>query len=454
MQGMTPKEVVAYLNKYIVGQENAKKAVAVALRNRQRRKQVPQEIRDEIAPKNILMIGPTGVGKTEIARRLARMVGAPFVKVEATKFTEVGYVGRDVDSIIRDLVEEARRIVKARRMDDVREKAKIHAEMSLLEILAPTRKKEQNNPFNVFFGVEEPVQRQEPVDFHERERIIEQLRNGELEDKLIEIEVPQKEPTMDLFSLGLEDVGVNLQDFFGGFMPTKTVKKKVTVKKAREILTDIEAEKLLDMDSVNQEALELAENEGIVFIDELDKIVGNGSSGGPDVSREGVQRDILPIIEGSTVATRYGYVKTDYILFIAAGAFHLSKPSELIPELQGRLPVRVELSSLSEDDFVRILTEPANSLLIQYKELLKTEDVKLEFTDSGIREIAASARKVNENTEDIGARRLHTILEKVLEDISFNAPDYTGRTIVIDDEYVSGRLDGLVKDRDLSQYIL
>lgn len=453
MVGMTPKEVVAYLDKYIVGQDKAKKAVAIALRNRQRRKSISGELKDEIAPKNILMIGPTGVGKTEIARRLARFVGAPFVKVEATKFTEVGYVGRDVESIIRDLVEEAIRIVKKRRLEEVREKARLQAELALLELLAPTKKGEAKNPFTVLFGGEQKEEIQ-PLEASQREEIASNLYRGELEEKLIELDVPEKERQVDLFAFGLDDLNINFQDLFSGFLPKKTVKKKVTVKKAREILTELEAEKLLDMDAVNQEAIILAENEGIVFIDEIDKIVGGHSQDGPEVSREGVQRDILPIIEGSNVPTRYGHVKTDYILFIAAGAFHISKPSELIPELQGRLPVRVELSSLSEDDFVRILIEPKNSLLFQYRELLKTEGVILEFTDSGVKEIAVSARKVNENTEDIGARRLHTILEAVLEDVSFEAPELGGQTITIDTKYVEAKLGELIKNKDLSQYIL
>ena len=453
MEGMTPKEIVAYLNKYIIGQDKAKRAVAVALRNRQRRRELAIELREEIAPKNILMIGPTGVGKTEIARRLARLVGAPFVKVEATKFTEVGYVGRDVDSIIRDLVEEARRMIKKESMEEVREKAKKQAELALIEILAPSKKGEQKSPFSVLFGGEE---KSEPLISppEEREEIIEKLNNGELEEQLVELDVPEKEAKVDLFTLGLDDMSFNLQDLFSGVLPGKSVKKKVTVKKAREILTDLEAEKLLDPDEINQKAMILAENEGIVFIDEIDKIAGGNSSRGPDVSREGVQRDILPIIEGSVVPTRYGPVKTDHILFIAAGAFHISKPSELIPELQGRLPVRVELASLSETDFVRILTEPEFSLLVQYRELLATEGVKLEFTKDGIAEIAASACKVNENTEDIGARRLHTILENVLEDVSFNAPEFVGKTVVIDKKYVVDKLGDLVADRDLSQYIL
>lgn len=453
MEGMTPKEVVAYLDKYIIGQDKAKKAVAIALRNRQRRKSISGELKDEIAPKNILMIGPTGVGKTEIARRLARLVEAPFIKVEATKFTEVGYVGRDVESIIRDLVEEAIRIVKKRRLEEVREKAKAQAELALLEILAPTKKGESKNPFSVLFGGEQKEETQ-LVEVPQREEIALNLHQGKLEEQLIELDVPNKDPQVDLFAFGLDDLNVNFQDLFSSFMPKKTVKKKVTVKKAREMLTELEAEKLLDLDVINQEAIILAENEGIVFIDELDKIVGGYSKDGPEVSREGVQRDILPIIEGSNVPTRYGHVKTDYILFIAAGAFHISKPSELIPELQGRLPVRVELSSLSEDDFVRILKEPKNSLLFQYRELLKTEGVTLEFTDSGIKQIASLACKVNENTEDIGARRLHTILEAVLEDVSYEAPELTSHTITIDAKYVDAKLGELVKNKDLSQYIL
>lgn len=464
--GYTPQEIVEELDKYIVGQEKAKRAVAIALRNRYRRSRLPESIRDEIVPKNILMIGATGVGKTEIARRLAKLAGAPFIKVEATKFTEVGYVGRDVESIVRDLVETAVRMVKAERLAQVEEKAREMAEDRIVEILAPMPSRTSSfNPLSAIFGVaqrpgtagpsqsDDADQREEIME--KRRRIKEQLKSGELEDQIIEIEVEdQRPPMLEVFSgTGMEEMGVNLQDLFGNIMPKKRRRRRVKISEARRILAQEEAHKLIDMDEVAQEAVERAETTGIVFIDEIDKICGRETTG-PDVSREGVQRDILPIVEGSTVMTKYGPVKTDHILFIAAGAFHVSKPSDLIPELQGRFPIRVELDPLVKEDFRRILTEPSNALTKQYKELLATENVNIEFTPDGIDEIAELAEKVNETTENIGARRLHTLLERLLEDISFRAPQYAGYTFVIDRAYVRERLSSLVKDQDLSRYIL
>lgn len=460
---LTPKKIVEELDKYIVGQKSAKKSVAVALRNRYRRSLLPQEMREEVMPKNILMIGPTGVGKTEIARRIAKLVDAPFVKVEATKFTEVGYVGRDVDSMVRDLVETSIRMVKQEKMEKVRDKAEKLANERLVDILIPSPKKGKNmkNPFEMLFGgpAKEPQDENDPEerDREQQRRLVAyQLAAGQLEDHIVEIEVEDTSPSMfELFSgQGVEQMGVNMQDLFGSFLPRRTKRRKLPVKEARAYLIQEEAQKLIDMDEVQQEGLRRAEEHGIIFIDEIDKIAGKGSASGPDVSREGVQRDILPIVEGSTVMTKYGPVKTDYILFIAAGAFHVSKPSDLIPELQGRFPVRVELSSLTEEDFVRILTEPKHALIKQYISLIETEGVHVEFTNEAIREIARLATEVNENTENIGARRLHTILEKLLEDLSYEAPDIHLDKVVITPEYVQEKLKDLVKNRDLSRYIL
>ncbi len=464
MEELTPRQIVAELDRYIVGQREAKKAVAIALRNRYRRRLLPPELRDEIMPKNILMIGPTGVGKTEIARRLARLVNAPFVKVEATKFTEVGYVGRDAESMVRDLVEVAIRMVKKEKMSEVSEKAARLAEERILEILAPSpkRRRPAKNPLEALFGemgesaseVDDTVESQSSRQL--RERIAAELRSGALEDRQIEIEIeetPQK--TLEVFTLGgMEEMGINLQDMLGSFLPRKKKKRRVTVREARRILAQEEAQKLIDMDEVVSQAIERAEQTGIIFLDEIDKIAGRENSYGPDVSRGGVQRDILPVIEGSTVMTKYGPVKTDYILFIAAGAFHVSKPSDLIPELQGRFPIRVELEPLGKEDFLRILTEPDNSLIRQYTELLRTEEIDVEFTPDALAEIAEMANLVNTRTENIGARRLHTIMEKVIEDISFQAPDLPQQRIVIDKEYVSERLADIVADKDLSSYIL
>ncbi|MDN5375160.1 MAG: ATP-dependent HslUV protease ATP-binding subunit HslU [Thermacetogenium sp.] len=464
MEELTPRQIVAELDRYIVGQREAKKAVAIALRNRYRRRLLPPELRDEIMPKNILMIGPTGVGKTEIARRLARLVNAPFVKVEATKFTEVGYVGRDAESMVRDLVEVAIRMVKKEKMSEVSEKAARLAEERILEILAPSpkRRRPAKNPLEALFGemgesvseADDDVENQSNRQL--RERMAAELRSGALEDRQIEIEIeeaPQK--TLEIFTMsGMEEMGINLQDMLGSFLPRKKKKRRVTVREARRILAQEEAQKLIDMDEVVSQAIERAEQTGIIFLDEIDKIAGRENSYGPDVSRGGVQRDILPVIEGSTVMTKYGPVKTDYILFIAAGAFHVSKPSDLIPELQGRFPIRVELEPLGKEDFLRILTEPDNSLIRQYTELLRTEEIDVEFTPDALAEIAEMANLVNTRTENIGARRLHTIMEKVIEDISFQAPDLPQQRIVIDKEYVSERLADIVADKDLSSYIL
>lgn len=463
-QALTPRQIVEELDKYIVGQKQAKKSVAIALRNRYRRSLLTAHLQDEIVPKNILMIGPTGVGKTEIARRLAKLVGAPFVKVEATKFTEVGYVGRDVESMVRDLVETAIRIVKEQKMQSVQKQAEINANDRLVQIMtAPPKKAKQSfkNPLEMLFGGQEEnksdAQDQQEEELKQRRsQIKHQLELGLLEDHMIEIEVEDQAPNMfEIFSgQGVEQMGINMQDLFGNMMPKKTKKKKLPVSEARKIMTQIEAAKLIDMDEVQQESIRLAEQSGIIFVDEIDKIAGKQGSQSVDISREGVQRDILPIVEGSTVMTKYGPIKTDYILFIAAGAFHMAKPSDLIPELQGRFPIRVELADLMVEDFVRILTEPKNALTKQYTALLETEGIKIEFSDEAIYEIAKIATDVNRETDNIGARRLHTILEKLLEDLSFEAPDITLEKIVITPEYVHEKLDGIITNKDLSQYIL
>lgn len=467
---LTPHQIVSELDRFIVGQEDAKRCVAVALRNRYRRKQLPDEMQEEIIPKNIIMIGATGVGKTEIARRLARLVNAPFVKVEATKFTEVGYVGRDVESMVRDLVETAIRIVRNERMTEVQAKAKQNANDRLINIISPlpTKSRRPNNPLGFLFAGNQAqeVPNHDDSTFDERIRLAreeqakvrERFMEGKLENHLVEIEVEERKPQMfELFTgQGMEEMGINLQDMLGNLIPPKKKKRKLTVAEARTILEQEEAQKLIDMDAVTVEALKRAEQLGIIFLDEIDKIAGKDYHGsGPDISREGVQRDILPIVEGSTVVTKYGPVKTDHILFIAAGAFHTSKPSDLIPELQGRFPIRVELSSLTEDDFKRILTEPKNALLKQYKALLETEGVSIDFTVESIEEIAQTACYLNQEMENIGARRLHTILEKVLEDLSFDLPNLDDQTIFsIDRDYVRNKLHKVVKDKDLSKYIL
>lgn len=456
-----PRQVVEELDKYIVGQSQAKRSVAIALRNRWRSRHLPEEMRDEIIPKNILMIGSTGVGKTEIARRLAKLVKAPFVKVEATKFTEVGYVGRDVESMVRDLAESAVRMLKQEKLEEVQDKAKVMAEERILDIYVPEPKSNAvSNPLSSIFGgadkEEETKTVEQPKYSAGREWCRKRLQKGELEKDIIEIDVePKSSPVIGMFAgSGMEDMSNNIQDMIGNLMPKKRKKRKVTVAQAREIFTKEEAQKLLDMEAISQEAIKLAERNGIIFLDEIDKVAVKGSSSGPDVSREGVQRDILPIVEGCTVNTKYGQMKTDHILFIAAGAFHMAKPSDLIPELQGRFPIRVELTSLTEADFKRILTEPTNALLKQYKALLATEDVSIEFTEDAISRLAQVACEVNEQTENIGARRLHTIMEKLLEDLSFTAPEIEEKNVVIDAKYVDEKLGGIIKNRDLSQFIL
>lgn len=457
----TPKQIVAQLDQYIIGQNNAKKSVAVALRNRYRRMQLDDDIKDEIVPKNILMIGPTGVGKTEIARRLAKLVHAPFVKVEATKFTEVGYVGRDVESMIRDLVEMSVRMVKEERMNDVLQEARIEADKQLVSLIVPQIKKESGmkNPFEMLFPSNEqekdvPEVKDDEIK-NKRKRIAHQLALGELEDQLVSIEIEEGASSMFdmLQGSGMEQMGMNMQDAFSQFMPKKKKKRKLPVAEARKLLIQQEAQKLIDMDEVIQEAIKRTEQSGIVFVDEIDKVVSKGDHNA-NVSREGVQRDILPIVEGSTVVTKHGPVKTDHILFIAAGAFHISKPSDLIPELQGRFPIRVELDKLSVEDFKRILQEPSNALLKQYTAMLGTEGINVIFTDEAISRIAEIAFEVNQETDNIGARRLHTILEKLLEDLSFEAPDIHMELIEITPAYVDGKLSAIVKNKDLSQFIL
>ena len=456
----TPRQIVEELDKHIVGQDAAKRSVAIALRNRWRSRQLPDAMRDDVIPKNILMIGSTGVGKTEIARRLARLVKAPFIKVEATKFTEVGYVGRDVESIVRDLAEIAVRMVRRQRTEEVQEKAKELAEERILDVFVPEPKKSQNPLGRLFGNVEDDeakdTEKEEPKYQKGREWVRKRLEKGELEEEMIEIDVEEtSRPMVGMFSGStLEGMGNNLQDMIGSLMPKRRRKRKVTVAAARKVFIQEEADKLIDMDEVAETAVHVAEKSGIVFLDEIDKVAVKDGVSGPDVSREGVQRDILPIVEGSTVMTKYGPVKTDHILFIAAGAFHTAKPSDLIPELQGRFPIRVELKSLRKEDFEKILTEPQNALLKQYRALLDTEQVEVVFEDSAISRLAELACAVNDQSEDIGARRLHTLLEKLLEDISFEAPEMTGQTVHIDAAYVDEKLSDIVVNRDLSQFIL
>lgn len=462
MSELTPKEIVLELDKYIISQNDAKKAVAVALRNRYRRANLKVDLKDEVIPKNILMIGPTGVGKTEIARRLARLANAPFVKVEATKYTEVGYVGRDVESMVRDLVEASIRMVKAEKSESVKEKAKESAYARIAELLKPTRPKQEGmNPLSLIFGGANKPAPEVPQEIHEqieREQasLIEKIKKGELDDAFVEIEVEEgASSVIEIFSAtGMEEMGVNFQDMLGGLMPKKRKKRSVKVKDAFKILEVEEAQRLIDMEEVKRTAINRCEEHGIIFIDEMDKIAGREKGYGPDVSREGVQRDILPIVEGSTVNTKYGPVKTDHVLFIAAGAFHAAKPSDLIPELQGRFPIRVELQSLTKDDFVKILTEPTNALVKQYTALLEVDNVEVVFSRDGLEEIAEISALVNEQTENIGARRLHTILEKVLDDVSFKAPFDNSVRVEVNKAYVKQQLDEIVKDRDLTKYIL
>ncbi len=449
MDDLTPRKIVEELDRYIIGQGKAKKAVAIALRNRWRRQLLSDDLKDEVLPKNILMIGPTGVGKTEIARRLAKLSRAPFIKVEASKFTEVGYVGRDVESMIRDLMGLALNMVKTEQMSIVEEKAKVLAEERILDLLLPLPGKKPENE-----GTENEADDSKQKISETREKLRNQLREGKLDDRYIDLDVREKSMPFGIVSnMGMEDLEINLKEMLGNILPDKPKRKKVKISEAIRIIAQEEAGKLIDMDKVVKEALERTEQNGIIFIDEIDKIAAKGSQG-PDVSREGVQRDLLPIVEGSTVSTKHGPVNTDHILFVAAGAFSVSKPSDLIPELQGRFPIRAELDALGKEEFLRILQEPKNALLKQYVALIETEGVKLQFKADAIEEIAGIAAIVNEKTENIGARRLHTVLEKLLEDISFNAPDMEEKEVEIDEAYVKGKLKNIVKNEDLSRYIL
>lgn len=444
MKTMIPREILEELNRYIVGQDKAKRAVAIALRNRWRRQMVPEDLRDEIAPKNIIMIGPTGVGKTEIARRLAKLANAPFLKIEATKFTEVGYVGRDVESMIRDLTELSVNMLKKEEQERVAEKARDMAEERILDLLVAPKKTPR------------PGEEQLPANDMTREKMRGFFKEGKLDEKFVEIEVPERTmPIVEIFSSqGMEEMDMQLRDMFGNMLPKKTKRRKVKVGEAYEYLIQEESRKLIDMDRVTNDALTRVEQAGIIFLDEIDKIASRDQTHGPDVSREGVQRDILPIVEGTTVTTKYGMVKTDHILFIAAGAFHMSKPSDLIPELQGRFPIRVGLDPLTKDDFFKILTEPENALIKQYRALLATEGIDLEFDKEGIMEVADIAQRINEMTENIGARRLYTVMEKLLDEISFSAPEMKEKKIVITQEYVRERLAEFLEKEDLSRYIL
>ncbi len=452
MNNLTPRKIVEALDKYIIGQGNAKKAVAIAMRNRWRRQLLSDDLKDEILPKNILMIGPTGVGKTEIARRLAKLAQAPFIKVEASKFTEVGYVGRDVESMIRDLTGLALNMVKTEQMETVQEKAQALAEERILDLLLPPPKSHRKTP-----AVEIQASGEEEKESYKetREKLRAQLREGKFDNRYVDLEVREKVVPFGVISnIGMDELEINLKEMLGNFLPEKAKRKKVKIPEALRIIKQDEANKLIDMDKVVKAAIERTEQNGIIFIDEIDKIVSKGSSYGPDVSREGVQRDMLPIVEGSTVSTKHGPVKTDHILFVAAGAFSAAKPSDLIPELQGRFPIRAELDALGKEEFLRILQEPRNALIKQYIALIETEGVKIKFTEDSIDEIASIAAEVNEKTENIGARRLHTVLEKLLEDISFEAPDRKNGKLTIDAKYVKEKLGDIVKDEDLSRYIL
>ncbi|MFD1030983.1 HslU--HslV peptidase ATPase subunit [Metaplanococcus flavidus] len=459
---LTPRQITEHLDRYIVGQKDAKRSIAIALRNRYRRSRLDEEMREEVIPKNILMIGPTGVGKTEIARRIAKLTGAPFIKVEATKFTEVGYVGRDVESMVRDLVEASVRIVKEEKFEAVKGKAEAAANERIVKLLAPSMKKKQTsqNPLEMMFGQKFEQDEEEPTAEVEvrvkRREIAEDLKAGKLEDEWLNVEVLENTPSMfdALQGSGMEQMGANMQDALSSLMPKKKKKRRLQVKEARRLLAAEEAAKMVDDEEVASEAIDRAEQQGIIFIDEMDKIASKNNSSSADVSREGVQRDILPIVEGSTVSTKYGSVKTDYMLFVAAGAFHMSKPSDLIPELQGRFPIRVELQKLEVEDFVKILTEPKHSLLNQYKALLETEGIVVNFNDASIVRLAEIAYEVNQDTDNIGARRLHTILERLLEDLSFEASEISPAQIDVTPQYVNDKLENVAKNKDLSQFIL
>ena len=451
---LTPKQIVEELDKYIIGQDDAKKAVAIAIRNRIRRQRLSDEWRKEVTPKNILLIGPTGVGKTEIARRLAQLSGSPFLKVEATKFTEVGYVGNNVDSMVRDLVEIAVNMVKQEKIKEVEYKVKDLVNERILDAMLPSGK--QSVPFANIFGFQPQQEQHEDQDTKRRRtELREKLKNGELEDMEIELDIEISQPGVGFIGVpDMEDMGIDFSQVLGNMLPKKTKKRRMKISEARRILTPIESEKLIDMDEVIQKALSLAQERGIIFIDELDKIAGGDQTHGPDVSRQGVQRDLLPIIEGTTITTKYGPVKTDFMLFIGAGAFHMTKPTDLIPELQGRFPIRVELEPLRKEDFVRILTEPENALIKQYKALLYSDGIELDFTPDAIDEIAQTAYQLNEKIENIGARRLYTVVEKLLEDIMFEAPDIEEKKVVIDKSFVNNKLGHIISDENLSSYIL
>lgn len=452
LDDLTPRQIVLELDKYVVGQNNAKRAVAIALRNRIRRQKLPPQIAEDVLPKNILMIGTTGVGKTEIARRLARLANSPFIKIEASKFTEVGYVGRDVESMVRELTDVAVDMTKQIAFEEVRERAEFNVEEKILDILLPSSNTVPTYGFENTQDLEITDQTNRT-----REKLRQQLRDGKLDDRLVEIETQDRSNTMIDFvgGQGMEEMGVNLRDMFGNMFPAKTIRRKIKISEAKKLLLRDEQENLVDMEDITRRAVERTEQSGIIFLDEIDKVAGGGSGGsGPDVSREGVQRDLLPIVEGTTVNTRYGMVNTDHILFIAAGAFHVSKPSDLIPELQGRFPIRVELESLTLDDLKRILIQPKNSLIKQYQALLKTEEIELEFTDDAIDTLAEMTAEINRTTEDIGARRLHTLVEKLLEEISFLGNELSSKHQRIDSDYVKSKLSGLVEDQNLRQYIL